>query len=102
MRIDRAVGAEVIERLQPLGVEAAIAAMEARRAQTDGLAWCRDERVAAGFADSRHLFSMSGETLRGAKRNPTKGKPNNLPHVPEARAAPSLHPRRAVAWPPRR
>jgi excisionase family DNA binding protein len=32
MRIDRAVGAEVIERLQPLGVEAAIGAMEARRA----------------------------------------------------------------------
>lgn len=35
MRIDRAVGAEVIERLQPMGVEAAIGAMEARRAQTD-------------------------------------------------------------------
>jgi DNA invertase Pin-like site-specific DNA recombinase len=35
MRIDRAVGAEVIERLQPIGVEAAIGAMEARRAQTD-------------------------------------------------------------------
>jgi excisionase family DNA binding protein len=35
MRIDRAVGAEVIERLQPLGVDAAIGAMEARRAQTD-------------------------------------------------------------------
>ena len=34
MRIDRAVGAEVIERLQPLGVEAAIGAMEARRAET--------------------------------------------------------------------
>lgn len=31
MRIDRAVGAEVIERLQPLGVEAAIGAMEARQ-----------------------------------------------------------------------
>ena len=31
MRIDRAVGAEVIERLQPLGIEAAIGAMEARR-----------------------------------------------------------------------
>ena len=30
MRIDRDVGVEVIERLQPLGVEAAIAAMEAR------------------------------------------------------------------------
>ena len=29
MRIDRAVGAEVIERMQPLGVEAAIGAMEA-------------------------------------------------------------------------
>ena len=35
MRIDRAVGAEVIERLQPLGVEAAIGAMETRRAETD-------------------------------------------------------------------
>ena len=33
MRIDRAVGAEVIERLQPLGIEAAIGAMEARRAE---------------------------------------------------------------------
>jgi hypothetical protein len=31
MRIDRALGAEVIERLQPLGIEAALAAMEARR-----------------------------------------------------------------------
>jgi len=30
MRIDRAVGAEVIERLQPLGIEAAFSAMEAR------------------------------------------------------------------------
>jgi excisionase family DNA binding protein len=35
MRIDRAVGAEVIVRLQPLGVEAAISAMEARRAETE-------------------------------------------------------------------
>jgi excisionase family DNA binding protein len=35
MRIDRAVGAEVIERLQPLGVEAAIGAMQARRAETE-------------------------------------------------------------------
>jgi excisionase family DNA binding protein len=33
MRVDRVVGAEVIERLQPLGVEAAIGAMEARRAE---------------------------------------------------------------------
>ena len=33
LRIDRAIGAEVIERLQPLGVEAAIDAMEARRAE---------------------------------------------------------------------
>jgi hypothetical protein len=34
MRIDRAVGAEVIERLQPLGIEAAIGAMQARHAKT--------------------------------------------------------------------
>jgi DNA invertase Pin-like site-specific DNA recombinase len=33
MRIDRAVGAEVIERLQPLGIEAALGAMEARSAE---------------------------------------------------------------------
>lgn len=33
MRVDRAIGAEVIERLQPLGIEAAIGAMEARRAE---------------------------------------------------------------------
>jgi excisionase family DNA binding protein len=33
MRIDRAVGVEVIERLRPLGIEAAIGAMEARRAE---------------------------------------------------------------------
>jgi len=33
MRIDRAVGAEVIERLQPLGIEAAIGATEARRTE---------------------------------------------------------------------
>ena len=33
MRIDRVVGAEVIERLRPLGIEAAIGAMEARRAE---------------------------------------------------------------------
>jgi excisionase family DNA binding protein len=31
MRVDRAVGDEVIERLQPLGVEAALAALEMRR-----------------------------------------------------------------------
>jgi excisionase family DNA binding protein len=34
MRIDREVGAEVIERLQPLGIEAALAAMEARRVES--------------------------------------------------------------------
>ena len=33
MRIDRAVGAEVIERLQPLGIEAALGAIEARNAE---------------------------------------------------------------------
>ena len=33
MRVDRAVGAEVINRLQPLGVEAALAALEARRTE---------------------------------------------------------------------
>ena len=33
MRVDRVVGAEVIERLQPLGIEAAIGAMEAQRAE---------------------------------------------------------------------
>ena len=33
MRIDRAIGAEVIERLQPLGIEAAIGAMEAHRVE---------------------------------------------------------------------
>jgi hypothetical protein len=33
MRIDRGVGAEVIERLQPLGIEPAIGVMESRRAE---------------------------------------------------------------------
>ena len=33
MRVDRAVGAEAIERLQPLGIEAAIGAMEARHCE---------------------------------------------------------------------
>jgi excisionase family DNA binding protein len=33
MRIDQAVGAEVIERLQPLGIDAAIGAIEARRVE---------------------------------------------------------------------
>ena len=33
LRIDRAVGAEVIEHLQPLGLEAAIGALEARRVE---------------------------------------------------------------------
>jgi excisionase family DNA binding protein len=33
MRIDRAVGAEVTDRLQPLGIEAALGAVEARRAE---------------------------------------------------------------------
>ena len=33
MRVDRAVGAEVIERLQPLGIEAAVGAMEVRCAE---------------------------------------------------------------------
>ena len=33
MRIDRAIGAEVIERLQPLGIEAAIGAMEAHQVE---------------------------------------------------------------------
>jgi len=36
MRVDRAVGAEVIERLQPLGIEAALGAMEERRAENVG------------------------------------------------------------------
>ena len=34
MRIDRAVGSEVVERLQPLGVEAAIGALEAQRIES--------------------------------------------------------------------
>ena len=34
VRVDRAVGAEVIERLQPLGVEAALAAAEMRRIES--------------------------------------------------------------------
>ncbi len=34
MRVDRAAGAEVIERLQPLGVEAALAAAEMRRIES--------------------------------------------------------------------
>jgi hypothetical protein len=33
MRIDRAVGAEVIERLQPLGIEAALAAADMQRVE---------------------------------------------------------------------
>jgi hypothetical protein len=33
LRIDLAIGAEVIERVQPLGIEAALGAMEARRAE---------------------------------------------------------------------
>ena len=32
MRIDRAVGADVVDRLQPLGIEAAFAAIEAQHA----------------------------------------------------------------------
>jgi hypothetical protein len=36
MRIDRAVGTEVIERVQLLGVEAAIGGMEARRMPCPG------------------------------------------------------------------
>jgi hypothetical protein len=35
MRIDREVGTEVIERLQPLGIEAALAAQAARRGPTE-------------------------------------------------------------------
>jgi excisionase family DNA binding protein len=35
MRIDRAVGAEVIERLQPLGIEAALGAIEAQRGESE-------------------------------------------------------------------
>jgi excisionase family DNA binding protein len=35
MRVDRAVGAEVIARVQPIGIEAAIAAMEARARAAD-------------------------------------------------------------------
>lgn len=34
MRVDRAIGTEVIARLQPLGIEAAIGAQEARHAET--------------------------------------------------------------------
>jgi DNA invertase Pin-like site-specific DNA recombinase len=34
MRIDRAVGVEVIDRLQPIGIEAAFGAMEARQAES--------------------------------------------------------------------
>jgi len=36
MRVNQAVGAEVIERLQPLGIEAAIGAIEARRVENAG------------------------------------------------------------------
>jgi hypothetical protein len=35
MRIDRAVGVEVIERHQPLSIEAALGAMEARRGESE-------------------------------------------------------------------
>jgi excisionase family DNA binding protein len=49
MRIDRAVGAEVIDRLQPLGIEAAIGAMEARRAET---------------AEKRHQVELAIEQAR--------------------------------------
>jgi DNA invertase Pin-like site-specific DNA recombinase len=49
MRIDRAVGAEVIDRLQPLGIEAAIGAMEARCTET---------------ADKRHQVELAIEQAR--------------------------------------
>ena len=49
MRVDRAVGAEVIERLQPLGIEAAIGAMEVRRAET---------------AEKRHQVELAIEQAR--------------------------------------
>ena len=35
MRVDRDIGAEVIVRLQPLGIEAAIAAQDAAAAERD-------------------------------------------------------------------
>jgi hypothetical protein len=34
LRIDRAVGAEVVERLQPLGIEGALGAIEAQHAMS--------------------------------------------------------------------
>jgi DNA invertase Pin-like site-specific DNA recombinase len=49
MRIDRAVGAEVIERLQPLGIEAALGAMEMRRAES---------------AEKRHQIELALEQAR--------------------------------------
>jgi hypothetical protein len=49
MRIDRAVGAEVIDRLQPLGIEAAIGAMPARRAEN---------------AEKRHQLELAIEQAR--------------------------------------
>src|SRR5215469_6934233 len=49
MRVDRAVGAEVIERLQPLGIEAAIGAMEVWRAET---------------AEKRHQVELAIEQAR--------------------------------------
>jgi excisionase family DNA binding protein len=49
LRIDRAVGAEVIERLRPLGVEAAMAALEAHRLE---------------HAEKRHQIELALEQAR--------------------------------------
>ena len=53
MRIDRAVGAEVIERLQPLGIQAALDALDERQAED---------------AEKRRQIELALEQARASKR----------------------------------
>ena len=69
MRIDRAVGAEVIERLQPLGIEAALGAMEARRARERGEAPPDRARARAGALRGR---PGAPAVRRGRSRQPPR------------------------------
>ena len=61
MRIDRAVGAEVIERLQPLGIEAAIGALEARRARH---AATSSDRLELAIEQARYEASAGSPSIR--------------------------------------
>jgi len=69
MRIDRAAGAEVIERLQPLGIEAALGAMEARRGESEE----KRRQVELALEQARYEAARGAPAVRcGRSRQPPR------------------------------